>query len=981
MPSVVNEAILEFERSQLGLRAKSQPASTSFLPAPNSRSLVNNAILELERSTSITSPRAYAAFRQAKTDIGLLEKAGVSGMNTIVKLLDILNTPQQLIFGATIGVVKGEDILEAAIRGARENVTGSDLLEALGVGELGTYTLPLFGEVTGRGIIGLSLDIGIDIPIFGAISKSAKLARLPALAKKTGRGIRAAGLAARQSSKRVDAALGQWRMFATDNERVLMDIALEGTRRAKGKGGLAKKTVEQFAEKVEKVAKKKGVALPQFTRTLRDLIERKTRVQGSLSINPKDFSFDAAKLKRKSPLPPDELTAKEALKAITGKQANLDLLAEDVVTISTTRRSLARVERGEVKAGLRKQLDETEVSREMAELVQEAKQLLNDGILQEINHGLGTLSLDDAWVDYLPHLLTASARKILSNRIPDLRGATRSAVFSGKHSSQLLRKWKGYTISELDEFGKRGILPGLEGTKIQKLFIDDPSTAIAARLVRGEKAISDAEVFFKSAKQLGKTKEELLAVGANVDDWRKLKIVSTQDDRLKPLASYLDSFHFEDDVAKHLDAYYKVITEPRAFSEFLETFDNIQGIWKASTLFIFPGYHARNMVGNWWNNFLAGINPMFYKTAIDWQSGAINKINLGGLTIARREMDEIFERYGVVNQFREFLAIPEVRIGEKLSTAGTLGKVPVLGRGTEFGIKIGNNIENNARIAHFFDRVNKGDNFRDAALSVKKYLFNYDELSGFEQKVMRRFFPFYAWTRNNLPLQIRSIVEKPAKFAFLGDVINFVEEQKTPPRGEGVIVQDWMRRMTPIRTRIDEDGDPEYFLLGGWLPSADLNKLAEPWKILEDELSPFVKAPFELGSGFSLFLDRKIEDFPGQKEKFIGLNIRKKATALFRNIRILTTIDTILASTEGAIRDGETGILTDRRAKPIADTALQILLGINVRSVNRRQGLRSAKFAMRELKSQLRREKKRGRDANVEKLKEELVNLKGLIRR
>ena len=413
----------------------------------------------------------------------------------------------------------------------------------------------------------------------------------------------------------------------------------------------------------------------------------------------------------------------------------------------------------------------------------------------------------------------------------------------------------------------------------------------------------------------------------------------------------------------------------------VESFSPIRTSGIASTLFLFPGYHSRNMVGNWWNNFLAGVNPKFYKSAQSWQGGKIDKVTLGGLTIARKEMDDIFEKYGVVNQFREFLAIPEVRIGEKLSTAGAIGRVPLIGKGTEVGIKLGNAIENNGRIAHFFDRVSKGDSFQDAALSVKRYLFNYDELTTFEQKVMRRAFPFYAWTRNNLPLQIRSLVEKPAKFAQLGDLVNFVESRSTPPRGEDAIVQEWMKTQTPIRTRVDENGDPEYFLLGGWLPSGDLNKIANPFKILEDELSPFVKAPFEIGSGFSLFLDRKIEDFPGQKERFIGINLRKKSTNLLRNIRILTTLDTLVSTAEGAFRGGETGILSDRRAKPIADTALQILMGVNIRSVNRKQSLRSAKFEIRELKGLLRRERRRGREANVETLREELANLTRNIQR
>lgn len=51
----------------------------------------------------------------------------------------------------------------------------------------------------------------------------------------------------------------------------------------------------------------------------------------------------------------------------------------------------------------------------------------------------------------------------------------------------------------------------------------------------------------------------------------------------------------------------------------------------------------------------------------------------------------------------------------------------------------------------------------DVALQISDlYHFNYDNLSDAE-KAVRRFVPFYAWTRNNVPLQIRAMMLQPAK--------------------------------------------------------------------------------------------------------------------------------------------------------------------------------------------------------------------------
>jgi len=51
----------------------------------------------------------------------------------------------------------------------------------------------------------------------------------------------------------------------------------------------------------------------------------------------------------------------------------------------------------------------------------------------------------------------------------------------------------------------------------------------------------------------------------------------------------------------------------------------------------------------------------------------------------------------------------------------------------------------------------------DVALQISDlYHFNYQNLSDAE-KAVRRFIPFYAWTRNNVPLQIRAMLLQPAK--------------------------------------------------------------------------------------------------------------------------------------------------------------------------------------------------------------------------
>ena len=57
-----------------------------------------------------------------------------------------------------------------------------------------------------------------------------------------------------------------------------------------------------------------------------------------------------------------------------------------------------------------------------------------------------------------------------------------------------------------------------------------------------------------------------------------------------------------------------------------------------------------------------------------------------------------------------------------------------------------------------------GGSIDDALEMVYKLHFNYGGLSAAERKVGKRLFPFYTWTRNNLPLQVSFLANSPGKF-------------------------------------------------------------------------------------------------------------------------------------------------------------------------------------------------------------------------
>ena len=77
------------------------------------------------------------------------------------------------------------------------------------------------------------------------------------------------------------------------------------------------------------------------------------------------------------------------------------------------------------------------------------------------------------------------------------------------------------------------------------------------------------------------------------------------------------------------------------------------------------------------------------------------------------------------------------------------------------GRKMGNFTEDMLRVNQYMARRLQGWTPEAAALDVKKWLFDYGELSQFEKNVMKRGLPFYTFMRKNTPLVMKELIRKP----------------------------------------------------------------------------------------------------------------------------------------------------------------------------------------------------------------------------
>ncbi len=111
-------------RHESGQRPVQQPRAGQTAP-PQGDPLARLEAM-VGRRESMFSPERYALADRANEEMSALEKAGVTGLSAALKLLDIINTPQQMFFGAAIGLIEGANLIDAALEGARNNVMDSD---------------------------------------------------------------------------------------------------------------------------------------------------------------------------------------------------------------------------------------------------------------------------------------------------------------------------------------------------------------------------------------------------------------------------------------------------------------------------------------------------------------------------------------------------------------------------------------------------------------------------------------------------------------------------------------------------------------------------------------------------------------------------------------------------------------------------------------------------------------------------------------
>lgn len=500
-----------------------------------------------------------------------------------------------------------------------------------------------------------------------------------------------------------------------------------------------------------------------------------------------------------------------------------------------------------------------------------------------------------------------------------------------------------YTVDEVNDYVWRFGLPNPETKElliqpgvVKQFFKGGPEELLTARVVSGESHAIRAE-FLDRVRQFGVHASKLetgipegMRTVGNLDALRGYYFRNDDAGMIEKIASFYGGGH-------------------EAASGFLKWYDKVMRVWKPYTLYTGGAiYWVRNQVGNSFLCYLAGVTPkdatlamkarvairrhkwntVLMKHPITGQSVTARDLFLAGekrnlwnagfmASSAEAEIPELrafetsrvrrFERGRQLSQREifesEWFPTPEkVNLDLLLGTRGPLIRAGV--RASAFQ-------EDTAKLAVLLRGLHDGRGMDDAIDLSKKFLFDYTaNPPGESWRWITRAFPFAAWTKNNLPLQLEYLIKRPYTALNVQRAVRSMQSMTGVLGADEGLVSSWMRESNAMRLRKDKDGRYYYFTPVGWLPLYDLSEAFDLWSWVKSSMSPIPRGIIEQVANLDLMTGRQVDLLRtnlldpswatrGERKKLLGVSLpRRVAHTVRSSVRGVRVLDDLFANPE-----------------------------------------------------------------------------------
>ena len=278
-------------------------------------------------------------------------------------------------------------------------------------------------------------------------------------------------------------------------------------------------------------------------------------------------------------------------------------------------------------------------------------------------------------------------------------------------------------------------------------------------------------------------------------------------------------------------------------SDTLNLYDRLLTIWKLNNTLIMPGFHLQNAVSNAFQSFLAisedALNPKKLKRAYTIFTNPDPKqiMKIGDKEYTYKELNYMATKLGVIDDmFHTF----------EFNRSGEGGMLPHIPKGLDptdvegfvlnkIGTNVGTKIEGTQRMNLWLSCLEKGQTPKQAVETVNKYLFDYSDLTDFEQQTVKRIIPFYTFMKKNASMELEAMLTQPQKFVQLQKGFTNFEKMGGDYKGENER-NEWRQEYI----QIPNTG----YGVSDQLPYNQLERIADPQKVL-GQTSPLIKTPLE----------------------------------------------------------------------------------------------------------------------------------------
>ena len=329
---------------------------------------------------------------------------------------------------------------------------------------------------------------------------------------------------------------------------------------------------------------------------------------------------------------------------------------------------------------------------------------------------------------------------------------------------------------------------------------------------------------------------------------------------------------------------------------FVDAIDWMTGKWKPLVTLRNPAFHWNNAIGNLWLMYLGDMNPLSMPTRLRQGADAIlgkqGNVAIGNLgTFSLDELKEIALESGAIGHPSLWEQSGVKGLRESLAKLSGTQRKNALKRAGEWYDdnmrRLGNVVEDGSKMALFLDQMSKltpnaeilaqsgkevalWEMAQRAAMHVKKYLFDYGDLTNTEKQIFRRLAPFYSWARKNLPLQITEILNQPGKFAKIRIAKESTERMSDEPDSPKPA---YLNEAIRLPFTMGDEKSPIYF--NPRLPPQDLSRIpfigsGGTGRELLGMLNPVAKIPLEAATGLDFFRMKPIAKYPGQTTEIFG---------------------------------------------------------------------------------------------------------------